>query len=48
MTDTQRKVLTASAAAQLETGAPIIIHPAFDLGSPGEIIGVLTEAGVAP
>ncbi len=48
MTDTQRKVLTASANAQLETGAPILIHPAFDVESPPAIIGVLTEAGVDP
>ncbi|MCH7654166.1 MAG: aryldialkylphosphatase [Chloroflexi bacterium] len=45
LTENERKVLRASAAAQRTTGAPILIHPGRDETSPIDIIGVLTEAG---
>ena len=45
MTDTQQKVLRASARAQVETGAAILIHPGMVPQSPMEILDVLTRAG---
>ncbi|MBM3945530.1 MAG: hypothetical protein FJ317_08615 [SAR202 cluster bacterium] len=42
---TQDKVLRASARAQKETGAPILIHPGFAMESPPHILNVLSEAG---
>ena len=41
----EKKVLRASARAQIETGAPILIHPGFHLNSPGHILDILDEAG---
>ena len=43
--DNQRKVLRASARAQLETGAPISIHPGGVDESPMAILEVLAGAG---
>ncbi|MDA1189218.1 MAG: hypothetical protein O2854_06020 [Chloroflexi bacterium] len=43
---TQDRVLRASARAQKETGAPILIHPGFGMESPPHILNVLSEAGV--
>ncbi len=45
LTDNERKSLRASAAAQRETGAPILIHPGRNDGAPMEIIEVLNGAG---
>jgi len=45
LTDNERKVLQASAMAQQETGAAILIHPGRNEGAPAEIIGTLTDAG---
>lgn len=41
----ERKVLQAAAAAQIETGAPVIIHPGRNPKAPEEILRVLQEAG---
>jgi phosphotriesterase-related protein len=45
LTENMRKVLRASAHAQVETGAPILIHPGIHPDTPLEIIKVLTGAG---
>jgi phosphotriesterase-related protein len=45
LTESERKVLRASAYAQRETGAAILIHPGRDEAAPAEIIEVLAEAG---
>ncbi|MBM3945431.1 MAG: hypothetical protein FJ317_08105, partial [SAR202 cluster bacterium] len=45
MDDTQAKVLRASARAQVETGAAILIHPGLDTLSPPQILDTLTKAG---
>ncbi len=41
----ERKVLRATARAQRETGAPILIHPGRDQSCPAEIMEILKEAG---
>ena len=46
--ENERKVLRASARAQTETGAPILIHPGNDDWSPHGILDVLVEAGADP
>ena len=43
--ETEVKVLKASAHAQLETGAPVNIHPGQSMSSPMEIIEFLRENG---
>ena len=48
MSDNEVKILKASARAQVETGAPILIHPGFDGESLLTIMGVLTDAGAEP
>ena len=45
LADSERKVLRAAAAAQRETGAPILIHPGRNEGAPREILDILAEAG---
>ena len=45
LTDNERKSLRASAVAQRETGAAILIHPGRHETAPLEIIEVLDEAG---
>ena len=45
LTDNERKSLRASAIAQRETGAAILIHPGRHETAPLEIIEVLAEAG---
>ena len=45
LTSNERKVLRAAAAAQLVTGAPILIHPGRNPDAPFEILDVLTMAG---
>ncbi|MBM3948127.1 MAG: aryldialkylphosphatase [SAR202 cluster bacterium] len=48
MSDNERKILRASAHAQVETGAPITIHPGFHVNSPIQIVETLTKAGADP
>ena len=43
-----RRVLRASAQASTETGAPILIHPGFDVDSPLHIMADLIDAGADP
>lgn len=45
LTDNMRKVLRASAHAQVETGAPILIHPGIHPDTPLEIIKILMDNG---
>ena len=45
LTDNERKSLRASAAAQRETGAAILIHPGRHDSAPMEIIEILADAG---
>ena len=44
LTANERKVLRAAATAQLETGAPILIHPGRAPGAPSEILDILSNA----
>ena len=46
--ENERKVLRASARAQQETGAPILIHPGFHPDSLPAIMETLIEAGADP
>ena len=48
LTENERKVLRASASAQVETGAPIMIHPGLYDWSPHGILEVLVAAGADP
>ena len=48
MGDNERKVLRASARAQIETGAPISIHPGFHPDALLAIMRILTDAGADP
>ena len=48
MSENEIKILKASAGAQVETGAPILIHPGFDGESLLTIMRVLTDAGADP
>jgi phosphotriesterase-related protein len=48
MSDNERKILRASAHAQVETGAPITIHPGFHVESPINIVETLERAGADP
>ena len=41
----ERKVLRASASAQRQTGAPLLIHPGRNPRAPFEILDILAEAG---
>jgi Phosphotriesterase family len=43
--ENEKKVLKAVAAAQVETGAPVIIHPGRHPTAPAEALNVLQEAG---
>ena len=45
LTSNERKVLTAAARAQRETGAAILIHPGRNERAPHEILDILAEAG---
>lgn len=45
LTSNEKKVLQASAAAQVATGCPVIIHPGRNVKAPFEIIRILQEAG---
>ena len=48
LTENERKVLRASAQAQVATGAPIMIHPGLNDWSPHGILEILTGAGADP
>jgi phosphotriesterase-related protein len=48
MTPNEAKVLRASAEAQVETGAPILIHPGFHRDSPLPIMDILISGGANP
>ncbi|ELK16944.1 Phosphotriesterase-related protein [Pteropus alecto] len=45
LTDSERKVLQATAHAQAQLGCPVIIHPGRNAAAPVQIIRVLQEAG---
>ena len=45
VTDNERKVLRASARAQRQTGAPILIHPGRNPSGPFQVLDVLRDAG---
>ncbi|KAM6214696.1 N-acetyltaurine hydrolase [Rhynchocyon petersi] len=45
LTESERKVLQATAQAQMQLGCPVIIHPGRNPSSPFEIIRILQEAG---
>ena len=45
LTDNERKVLRAGAAAQIETGASITIHPGRNPAAPFEVLDILEDAG---
>ncbi|XP_072364700.1 N-acetyltaurine hydrolase [Scyliorhinus torazame] len=45
MMESERKVLQATAAAQIQLGCPVIIHPGRNSDSPFHIIRTLQEAG---
>ncbi|XP_024247071.1 phosphotriesterase-related protein isoform X3 [Oncorhynchus tshawytscha] len=45
ITDSEKKVLQATAHAQTELGCPVIIHPGRNPGAPAEIVRLLQEAG---
>jgi len=45
LSDNERKVLRAAAAAQQGTGAPLNIHPARNASAPLEIVEILSKAG---
>ncbi|XP_061695858.1 phosphotriesterase-related protein [Syngnathoides biaculeatus] len=45
ITDSERKVLRATAYAQAQLGCPVIIHPGRDAAAPAEVVRVLQEAG---
>ena len=45
LSDNERKVLRAAAAAQQRTGAPLNMHPGRDASAPLEIIEILSKAG---
>uniref|UniRef100_A0A8C5XDJ5 N-acetyltaurine hydrolase n=1 Tax=Microcebus murinus TaxID=30608 RepID=A0A8C5XDJ5_MICMU len=45
LTESERKVLQATAHAQTQLGCPVIIHPGRNSSAPFEIIRVLQEAG---
>lgn len=45
ITDSEKKVLKATAHAQAQLGCPVIIHPGRDPAAPTEVIRILQEAG---
>jgi phosphotriesterase-related protein len=45
--ENETKILRASAQAQVETGAPILIHPGIHPDSPLQILKVLTDNGAS-
>ncbi|XP_028988848.1 phosphotriesterase-related protein-like [Betta splendens] len=45
ITDSEKKVLKATAHAQAQLGCPVIIHPGRDPAAPPQIVRILQEAG---
>lgn len=45
ITESEKKVLRASAHAQTQLGCPVIIHPGRNEAAPAEVIRILQEAG---
>ncbi|XP_056149610.1 phosphotriesterase-related protein [Lampris incognitus] len=45
ITESERKVLRATAHAQAQLGCPVIIHPGRNSAAPAEIVRILQEAG---
>ncbi|XP_061888507.1 phosphotriesterase-related protein-like [Entelurus aequoreus] len=45
ITESERKVLKATAQAQAQLGCPVIIHPGRNPAAPAEVVRVLQEAG---
>ncbi|XP_061111601.1 phosphotriesterase-related protein [Conger conger] len=45
MTDSEKKVLKATAHAQTELGCPVIIHPGRNPAAPAAVVRILQEAG---
>uniref|UniRef100_A0A8C6USH3 N-acetyltaurine hydrolase n=1 Tax=Neogobius melanostomus TaxID=47308 RepID=A0A8C6USH3_9GOBI len=45
ITDSEKKVLRATAHAQTRLGCPVIIHPGRNPAAPGEVVRILQEAG---
>lgn len=45
LTESERRVLQATAHAQAQLGCPVIIHPGRNPSAPFQIIRVLQEAG---
>ncbi|CAL8313046.1 N-acetyltaurine hydrolase [Gadus morhua] len=45
ITDSEKKVLRATAHAQAQLGCPVIIHPGRNPTAPAEVVRVLREAG---
>lgn len=45
ITDSERKVLVATAHAQAQLGCPVIIHPGRNPAAPAQVVRILQEAG---
>nr|XP_046265051.1 phosphotriesterase-related protein-like [Scatophagus argus]XP_046265052.1 phosphotriesterase-related protein-like [Scatophagus argus] len=45
ITDSEKKVLRATAHAQAQLGCPVIIHPGRSPAAPAEVVRILQEAG---
>ncbi|XP_029380388.1 N-acetyltaurine hydrolase isoform X2 [Echeneis naucrates] len=45
ITESEKKVLRATAQAQAQLGCPVIIHPGRDPAAPAEVVRILQEAG---
>ncbi|XP_030631675.1 N-acetyltaurine hydrolase [Chanos chanos] len=45
ITESERKVLRATAHAQTQLGCPVIIHPGRNPAAPAEVVRILQEAG---
>ncbi|XP_078478419.1 N-acetyltaurine hydrolase isoform X2 [Lampetra planeri] len=45
ITDSEKKVLKATAYAQAQLGCPVIIHPGRNPAAPAEVVRILQEAG---
>lgn len=45
ITESEKKVLKATAHAQAQLGCPVIIHPGRNPAAPAEVVRILQEAG---
>lgn len=45
LTESEKKVLKATAHAQAQLGCPVIIHPGRNPAAPFEVVRILQEAG---